>query len=265
MKLSINGCNFWVQMTTLLIIPILLTPGWAQAEKKPPNALQFVIPVVPGVERHLELLAYPPYLVVALENNGITPSNLSRVMIVDGHTVQFKNAFLRFHEKKGPRFIYQAKIELEIGNVKTGFNLRAEVDTSELLKQGKVIVRVYTPLAKFLPEPLIDKIRLKIESLTGEAVQKKMLFYFDDLEKRRPQGSGIFGTLELILIQGYNTGSSARLGEGREPGDAEPFSEQILFLATLAIWFIVVPLVALLIYLWRKSKRRRLEARRADG
>jgi hypothetical protein len=183
---------------------------------------------------------------------------------VDGHTVQFKNAFLRFSEKKGPLFIYQGKMELEIAKVKTGFNLRTEVDTSEI-KKGTVTVRIYTPLAGLLPKPLVDKIEIKIQSLTGEAVQKKMLAYFDDLEKRRPQGSGIAGTLELILIQGYNTGSSVRLGVGREPGDAEPFSDQILFLATLAIWFIVVPLAALSFYLWRRFKHRRLESAHTDG
>jgi len=263
MKLRINGCNFWLRMTTLLIIPILLTPGWAQAEEKPPNALQFVIPVVPGVDRHLELLAYPPYLAVALENNGITLSNLSRVTIVDAHTVQFKNAFLRFSEKKGSRFYYQAKIELEIVNVKTAFNLRTEIDTSEIGK-SMVTVRIYTPVARLLPELVVEKIKKKIQSLTGEAVQKKMLVYFTDLEKKRPQGSGIAGALELILIQGYNTSSSMRLGEGPEPGDAETFSDQILFLATLAIWFIIVPLAALFFYIWRRFKRCHPEAPRGS-
>jgi hypothetical protein len=243
---------------------MLLLPGWAQARKNLPNALQFVIPVLPEAERYLDLLAYPPYLAVALENNGITPSNLTRVTVVDAHTVQFRNAFLRFSEKKGPLFIYQGKMELEIANVKTGFNLRTEVDISEI-KKGTVTIRIYTPLAGLLPKPLVDKIEIKIQSLAGEAVQKKMLAYLDDLEKRRPQGSGIAGTLELILIQGYNTSSSARLGEGREPGDAEPFSDQILFLATLAIWFIVVPLAALSFYLWRRFKHRRLESPHTDG
>ena len=264
MKLRINRSTLWVWMSTLLIIAMLLAPGWAEAKKNLPNALQFVIPILPEAERYLDLLAYPPYLAVALENNGITPSNLSRVTVVDGHTAQFKNAFLRFSEKKGPLFIYQGKMELEIANVKTGFNLHTEVDTSEI-KKGTVTVRIYTPLAKLLPKPLVDKIEKKIQSLTGEGVQKKMFAYLDDLEKRRPQGSGTAGTLELILIQGYNAISPGKSGEGREPGDAESFSDQILFLATLAIWFIVVPLAALSFYLWRKFKYRRPEAPRADG
>lgn len=259
-----NSCTFWTIMTSLLTLTVLLVPGLAHSAENPSNALQFVIPVVPGAERHLDLLAYPSYLAVALDNNGITPSDSSRVTIVDGHTLQFKNAFLHFSEKKGPRFIYQAKMEWEIANVKTGINLRTEVDTSEI-KKGMVTIRVYTPLARLLPEPLVDKIRLKIQSLTGESVQKKMLAYFNDLEKRRPQGSGTEGTLELILVQAYNTSSSARLGVGREPGDAEPFSDQILFLATLAIWFIVVPLAALSFYLWRKFKHRLLKAPQTDG
>jgi len=259
MKLYISTRPLRTTMTTLLIVPMLILPGWAQAKKNLPNALQFIIPVLPEAERYLDLLAYPPYLAVALENNGIAPSNLSRVVIVDAHTLQFKNAFLRFSEKKGSRYFYQAKMELEIANVKTGFNLQTEIDTSQI-KKGTVTIRIYTSMAGLLPKPLVDKIEIKIKSLTGEVVQKKMLTYFDDLEKRRSHGSGIAGTLELILIQGYNTSSSAKLGEGREPGDAEPLSDQILFLATLVIWFIFVPLAILAFYLRRRFKHRRTEA-----
>jgi hypothetical protein len=128
-----------------------------------------------------------------------------------------------------------------------------------------VTVRIFGPLARLPPKPLVDKIEIKIQSLTGEGVQKKNLDYFSNMEKIRPQGSGTAGKLELILIQGYNTISSGKSGEGREPGDAESFSDQILFLVTLAIWFIVVPLAALSFYLWRKFKYRRPEAPRADG
>ncbi len=258
MKLRINNCTISAMMTALLIVPALLLPALVWAERKSSQPLQFVIPVLPEAERYLDLLSYPPYLAVALENNGITPSNMSRIMIVDGHTVQSKNAFLRFSEKKRDVFIYQARMELEIATVKTGFTLPTEVDTSGIRK-GTVTVRIYVPLAKLLPESLIEKIRGKIQSLTGEAVQKKMLAYFNDLEKRRPQGSGTAGMLELILIQGYNSSSSAGLGEGREPGDAEPWSDQVLFLATLGIWLVLVPFAILTIYLWRRFKRGRLK------
>jgi hypothetical protein len=112
MKIHINGGTFLaMKMSTLLLIIVLLMPGWAESAKNLPRALEFVIPILPEGERYLDLLAYPPYLAVALDNNGITPSHLSRAVIVDGHTSKLGNVFLRFSEKRGPLFIYQAKME----------------------------------------------------------------------------------------------------------------------------------------------------------
>jgi hypothetical protein len=64
--------------------------------------------------------------------------------------------------------------------------------------------------------------------------------------------------LEKILIEAYNRGTPVATG-GREFGDAEPLSEQLALIFTLAIWLVVVP-AGLLARRWLRSRgvRRQL-------
>lgn len=241
--------------TCIWILILVLAAGRAAAGDKPGDVLQFDITVLPGIERHLDLMPYPPYLAVALENNGIRPSNLSRPVIADDHSLQFRSSTLRFVERKGQKFTYEASIEWDIATKQIRFKVPVEVDTASLAS-GKLSVRFYIPLARFFPQSINERIKLKVQSLAAEPVQQKMLGYFDDLKRKEMPSGGTAGVLKQILIQGYNHPSSIEShGAACEPGDAEPLSDQALLLATLVIWLVIVPLG---IYLWRFFKRKRI-------
>ena len=249
--LAFPGIGMWI----LAFASLCLGSTYAQetAESTPKTAIQFEITVLPCAKRHVDVLAYPPYLAVALMNNGINPGNWGNVTILDRNTLQlqFMNAVVRFVERKGSLFIYKSSLEWNIGPVRKSFKLLSEVDIAAVEK-GKVVIRVFPPLATIFPDVLTKRIRGKIQSLANEGTQKVMLNYFDDLEKKRSEGSGDAGTIELILRQAYNLHKWTK----REPGDAEPLSDQVLLLATLTIWFIIVPVSLLVIYIWRRHKRR---------
>ncbi|MGB7542560.1 MAG: hypothetical protein WA373_14980 [Burkholderiales bacterium] len=232
-----------------------LIPGIARGADAPAGVLEFDIPVSPGAARYTDLLAYPPFLAVALDNNGIRPSNSGRVVIVDRQTLQFRNARVKFLGRQGAVFQYEGKIEWDIGVTQARFTLPVEADLSALAS-GKVTVRVRLPMAKLFPQTLTDRIRLKVQSLAGPEVQKRMLDYLDAVAKKAPPGRGVDGLFEPILADAYNLSLGRSDAAGREPGDAEPLSDQLLFFATLAIWLVIVPLALLGRKLWRKYRRR---------
>lgn len=222
------------------------------------DALQFDIAVVQGAERYLELLEYPAYLVVALENNGIKPSNAGHASLTDERTIQLKNAMLRYVEKRGSVYAYQSSLEWDMPLKHLKFELPMEIDTSSVPK-GHMLVRVYLPLAKLFPDALTERIRMKVQALSGPDIQKEMLSYFDDLARKSPAGSGVQGMFSQIMLQSYNVPSD--MGEicpPREPGDAESLSDQAYLLATLVIWLVIVPIFIMTFILLRRRKARKV-------
>lgn len=229
-------------------------PVYAAASKE--GALQFEIPIVQGVQKYLELLEYPAYLVVALENNGIKASNMGRPTLIDEHTVQLKSAMLRFAEKKGAVYSYKGSLEWDILLKHLKFEVPVEIDTSSASK-GNIQVSVFLPLANLFPEALVEHIRMKIQILSGPEVQKRMLGYFDDLSKKTDPASGLQGLFTKIMLQSYSAPAEAgEVRAPREPGDAESLSDQAYLLATLAIWLVIGPASIMAFIVWRNRKNR---------
>lgn len=250
----------YVKMHVRLFIAVLVwlaaLPVYAEQEAR--GGLVFEVAVLQGAERHLDILAYPAYLVVALENNGIKPSNMSRVILQDERNVKFRNASLGFVERKGATFAYKAGVEWDMGVTQMKFDLPVEIDTSGV-SSGRLWVRVYPPLAKLFPKALTERIQLKIRALTNEDVQKKMLGYFDGIASKDVKKRGVEGIIPQIMMQAYNTSVADAPGAApREPGDAESLSDQAYLLATLAIWLLVVPSAVASYYGWRRFKRRKV-------
>jgi len=254
-------------MLSRVIVLFLLGLCFAQstfAASSKEGVLQFEIPVVPGAEKYLELLKYPSYLVVALENNGIKSSNMGRPTLIDERTVQLKSAMLQFAEKKGAVYSYKAGLEWDISLKHLKFEVPVEIDTSSISK-GNIQVRVFLPLANSFPDVLVDRIRMKIQSLSGSVVQKKMVDYLDDISKKVEPKSGLQGVFSKIMLQSFMLQSYSAPVETlgacppHEAGDAESLSDQAYLLATLAIWLIIVPgAMAIMLYLRkRKSKIRK--------
>lgn len=246
-------------MFNRLAVLFLFVLCWAQpvcAASPKGGALQIEIPIVQGAEKYLELLEYPAYLVVALENNSIKTSNMGRPTLIDEHTVQLKSAMLGFTEKKGAVYAYKASIEWDIPLKHLKFEVPVEIDTSSVSK-GKIKVSIFLPLANLFPDALVERIRMKIQILSGPEVQKRMLGYFDDLSKKTGPVSGLQGLFSKIMLQSYgapvDTGGDCVT---REPGDAELLSDQAYLLATLAIWLIIGPGSVAAFIFWRNRKNR---------
>ncbi len=243
-----NSVIRWVR--SVLLCAILLLAAAAAAETGDP--LRFVIPVVPGAARHTDLLEYPAFLVVALENAGIRASNAARVVVVDGHTLAFRNIAIKYLGRKAGVLKYDAKVEWDLTMVQTSFDIPFEVDVGEI-DRGQVVVQFRPKGASLLPQALIEKMQLKIMTIASANTQAAVLSYLDKVSKEKADG-GIHGALERIMIDSYNLPVSVVTAGCREPGDAEKVEDQYYLIATLLIWFVVVP-VGVAAAIWRRRRR----------
>jgi len=213
----------------------------------PANELRFEIPTLPGFQKHVQLLEYPGYIAVVLENNDMHPSLSSKPLVRErGREVEVKSAVIRFTGRNGSTYSYEAGVSLGIG--KASITFPATVDLSAL-SSGKTIVSAKLPLATLIPEDKRERINTKARMLASMAAQHKLLDYLDKL----PASAGSAAVIEAILLDAYNR--SAGPAMRGDVGDAVPLSEQWMLILTLVIWFILFPIV-LLIYRLRRRRAR---------
>lgn len=221
------------------------------------DAVSFELDVLPGAKRYVELAAYPSYLAVALKNNGISPSHAGSLIINDGRSLRVKNAELTFVRQDKGVFHYKTTVEWSVGIAQSKFEVPLEADFSKV-SDGKVLVRAFPPLAQLFPGGLTDRLRLKIQTLAAPAAQMRMLEYLDGLPGSKDGRLDTTRMFERIMLDAYNLAAVAPgLSGAREPGDAEPLTDQWMLLATLALWLFVVPGFFVARAAWRTRKERK--------
>ena len=221
------------------------------------QAVSFELDVLPAAKRYVELAAHPSYLAVALKNNGFNPSQSGLLILKDGRSLRFKNAELAFARQDKGVFHYKTTLEWSIGIAQSTFEVPVEADLSKI-GDGKVLIRVYPPLAQLFPDGLTDKLRQKIQILAAPAAQKRMLEYLDGLPGSKEPRLDTAKMFERIMLDAYNLAAVAPgLSGAREPGDAEPLADQWMLLATLAIWLVIVPGFFAGRAAWRMRKARK--------
>jgi hypothetical protein len=224
----------------------------AQTNKK--DVVAFDIPALTALSRHSDMLADPGILVVALENVGVQPTNSGRIAVRDRQTLEFQNSILRFTDRKGSVFHYDAKVALSLGIGEAAIRLPVELDATRI-DQGHIDARVHLAFAKVIPVELTSRIELKIQSLATAQVQERLVAYLDQVTQRA--GETRESVFERILIDYHNRALTVGAPGSREPGDAEPLSDQVLLFITLIIWVVIVPAAFISRRLWRKRKMRR--------
>ncbi len=238
----------------VLVALAALAPARARAAEFPAgDAIRLEIPVLPGTLRYAELLEYPGYLAVVLENNGLSPSFSSKLQVeADGRSARIQNAVLRYTGHKEDLYTYEAAVEIGIGDSKISFPVTVDMSTAA---SGKVTVTLTPPLARLIPSELIDRIRTKTLLMANARAQQKVLDYLEHESKLHAPGSGMQRLIVAVLVDAHNRGGGPEGSGGRDVGDAVPLSDQWLLILTLVIWLLVVP-VALLAYKLRLRRRR---------
>jgi hypothetical protein len=238
----------YLRLSAGVLSAVLWLPGAVTAQIQDAMALE--IPVLPEAQRYITLLEYPPYLVLALDNIGVKLTGSGKITIPGPNSLQYKGMVLRYVHRNGSLYTYEASLNWGIGT------LPIEADLSNLDK-GKINVRIFLPAARLLPQDLINRIQLKVRNLADVSVQRKILAYLDDLQKKTGSAKGMDAIFNLILVQAYNN-QAATIGSfvSGESEDAGPLSDRLLIPIMLILWLVIVPLVVAGPYLWRKYLRR---------
>jgi len=162
-------------MKTLFCCLVLLSlTGTATSSHGKDNALQFQISVGKGFESFVDLLACPSYMALAPENNGLEFPLAGHPQIANARTVNFRIFSVRFLERKGSLFVYDAQLRLEIAGTERLFKMPVTVNTSAV-RTGKVLVTIHVSYTKLLPSTVARSIESAVENLSGDAIQEKLL------------------------------------------------------------------------------------------
>jgi hypothetical protein len=215
----------------------------------PGDALQVNVKVIPGVQDYTELLERPSYAIIAMDNLGVKVVNSGKITILGGSAFRYKSMTLRFSEKRGQLYLYTGRVGWNSDGEIRGIDFTVEVDTSGM-NNGVVALCVRTPLVRMLPRDLTDMIALKVQLLTNELIQEKILAYFARLEGKGVKGAAGLG--ELILIDSYNLRSNIPdRGSAAPPG--------WLSYKPVVVAFLALALVGTSIFLmvrWKKDRKK---------
>lgn len=229
----------------IILITMLIFPSSASTSNQSENVITLSIPVIQDSARFLDLLEYPSYLAVALENNGIILKKHSKIQILDNHSLEIMGVTIKYIKRSDNLFFYQIKYgPININNILLN-ELTLEIDTS---KVNQWVVRITIPslLMRILPSDLTDRIKMKARILTDIDNQKQMVSYFNKIYSINNQTGNTSQILEKILINAYN------LRPLDKSSDASNQTQKPYIL--LLLIFIMFCLVAINIYALIKIK-----------
>lgn len=220
------------------------------AADKDDGVLRYKIPVVAGAERFTDILESPTFLALALQNVGVKIVGNAEIKIKDPKTFDVNGIEVKFIKKDGSLFVYQAKLDVSILSGKAPPSLTMVIDVSGLHK-NIVDVSVSSSLVKFLSENIREIIRTKIQKISGEHNQKRVLDYLHKLSGS--QHEGIQGILGEIVMDAYNVhinGGAQRSGSSSTQCQMRDYS--------LSAYLLIALLIILAIYFIKKRSRSKV-------
>lgn len=247
MQLTVKIHSLFLKFSILILF---LYSGFLYADDV---NIKFQIKVVDNASKFVDLLQYPSYLAVALENSGIRATNAGRVIINDREKLQFRNISIQFLEKKGELVKFTSHIQWDLSMTQLTLDIPFEIDLKRL-DEKIVEVRFYPKGSALLPDALLQKMQMKIQTIASQEAQLTVINYLQKIASKNKRGMD--GLLEAILIDSYNL-PVVYSGENRkEFGDAEPLKDQYYLLATIIIWLVLLPSSLGFVW-WRRQRKLR--------
>lgn len=174
-----------------------------EASERENGVLLYNIPVVSEAGRFIDILEYPTYVAIALQNNGIRVAELYEVKIGNYRNFAIKGTEFNFIKRDGGNFYYQVQLGRNIASRMLLPMVDVAVNTSEL-SNGIVVFRVASPIVNVLPESVKDIIKGKINDLASVDNQKKVLKYFEKLSNSGFRDNEIQNIVDGIMVDAYN-------------------------------------------------------------
>ena len=227
------------------------------ADEENDGSLEFKIPIVPGANNYVEFLSSPAYLLVAMQNNGINPSNQGQAVLVDSKTVQMNMLELKYLEKIGSTYFYNVDLTWESAIKTFVFHIPVEIDTDEM-SAGSITARFFVPFASYFPEEFVTRLRNRIAFFSASELQYRLLDYLDNLRATIEPALGFSDLSEALMLQSFSIRPHLLTTADcviPEPGDSVSLKEQLALIVTIFIWFVIIPLSFFGKWAWNRYKR----------
>ena len=221
-----------------------MIPCQSIAMARSDNTLEYTIPVISGTERYIEMLEYPPYLALAIDNSGIRVGT-GDLVVVDKHTLQINYLSLNFVRKDDQVYVYNIEPALGLSLESIGLNLKVEIDTSQL-RNGFVMVRIHMFRIDFFLSSVRNMIDYKI-GLASEDNQKIILKYLDGLNRADSPHISVDAIINQIAMQSNDlrTLDRRKIFEIKQP--VRRFSPfwHVLFILIGGVLLVIIPYILL--------------------
>jgi hypothetical protein len=208
------------------------------------NTLEYTIPVISGLERYIEMLEYPPYLALAIDNSGIRVGT-GGLEVVDKHTLQIKYLSLNFVKKVGEVYAYNIEPALGLSLESVGLNIKVEIDCSQL-RNGLVTVRIHMFRIDFFLSSVRNMIDYKI-GLANQDNQEIILKYLDGLKGLDSPHVSVDAIINQIAMQS----NDLRVLDRRKIGEIKKrmwrLSQfwHVLFISIGGVLLVIIPYISL--------------------
>jgi hypothetical protein len=200
-----NDTSLLRKLTNAILFVTLINPLWVYGASNSNESPRFDIHASPALAQYLDLLEYPPYLELALENSGVSITASGKLLILDEHTAKLKNVTLgdvnfdpslRFLHREGAIFSYEASM--------INVSIPVNIDTTDL-SNGTISIIFPQAAGNIVLTKFSQAIRDKIQTLASDSLQQRMLKYFYSITANKPDGRNLKEWItSQIIIAGYN-------------------------------------------------------------
>ena len=230
----------------ILFVSVIVIACQSIAMARSDNTLEYTIPVLRGLERYTEMLEYPPYLAIAIDNRGIRIGS-SRLVVVDKHTLRINYLRLSFVKKDGEVYTYNIEPALGLSLESIGLNLKVEIDCSQL-RNGFVTLRIYMFRIDFFLSSVKYMIDYKI-GLASIDNQKLILKWLDGLKGADSPHISIDAIINQIAMQRIDLPDMDRRKIFKPVRRFSPFWH-VLFILIGSVLIVTIPFI----FLFQKRK-----------
>ena len=215
--------------------------------------LKFKIKINAGLIEYSNILfEKPAYAILALQNAGIPISLSKRIIINSATIISMGTEKFIFLDKSNNVYKYKAIINLPFGRE---IIIPIKIDTTNIDK-GSIFAYADLPFSNLLPSDLIMRLESKLQSITNDNSQKKLITYLNSIVKERNHDSFSRSKLfEAIAFDAINQSLSINSFNGNtfDNGKAEPLSSQFGLIVAILIWLIGFPFSLYIVRKYRNN------------
>ena len=215
--------------------------------------LKFKIKINAGLIEYSNILfEKPAYAILALQNAGIPISLSKRIIINSATIISMGTEKFIFLDKSNNVYKYKAIINLPFGRE---ISIPIKIDTTNIDK-GSIFAHAELPLSNLFPGDLIMRLESKLQSITNDNSQKKLITYLNSIVKERNHDSFSRSKLfEAIAFDAINQSLSINSFNDNnfDNGKAEPLSSQFGLIVAILIWLIGFPFSLYIVRKYRNN------------